>query len=445
MPQTRLPVVFAEFAEKYGPLTYPTVPVSTILIVNAYEAARELLDKRAALYADRPRMVMMGEPIGVEKETQMKRYDTGWRLQRKYLKQVLSANGVKANYVKLLENAWVEYLKSLISVPDHFLANLTSMIGQTVIDSSYGRHTDDEGNDYLKRLKYVQELVVGATFGYIVDLAPFLKHLPSWLSGMQFKRDAARWKAETDETRNLLFSRAIKDVYERGSTAQPSYTINALKQLRDADVEMNVSNPYVEAIKHSGFAFYSAGSETTEFTFRSLLLAMILFPEVQSAARAEIDRVIGKDRLPAFEDRENTPYHRAMVLESLRWNPAGPVGVPHRLMKDDMFEGYLLPKGTSVFPSIWSETRLTLRNPKYFKDPSSFKPERHMEEHGETELDPRRFVFGFGGRICPGSELALQSIRIGIAMILWAFELKPAEEGPKLRSDLDRFKLGNLR
>ncbi|KAG8989391.1 hypothetical protein FRB90_002255 [Tulasnella sp. 427] len=302
MPQSRLPVVFAEFGEKYRPLTYLTVPGSTILIVSSYEVVSELLDERAALYADRPRMVMMGELIGVEKETQMKRYDAGWRLQRKYLKQALSANGVKANYGKFLENAWVGYLKSLISDPDHFPANISRMIVLAVVK------------------------------------------------------------------------------YERGCNAQPSYTINALKQLRDADVELYLFNPDDEAIKHSGFAFFAAVSETKEFTFRSLLLAMILFPEVQFAARAEIDRVIGKDRLPNFEDRENNPYIRAMVLESLRWNPGGPIGVPHRLTKNDMFEGYLLPKGTSVFSSIWSETRLT---PRYLKDPSSFIPERYMEELGK--------------------------------------------------------------
>lgn len=53
---------------------------------------------------------------------------------------------------------------------------------------------------------------------------------------------------------------------------------------------------------------------------------MTLYPEVQAAAHAEIDRVIGRDRVPSFEDRDKTPYIKAMIQECLRWNPAGPIG-----------------------------------------------------------------------------------------------------------------------
>lgn len=64
MPTTLLPVGFAEFGKKYGPLTFIRVPGSTILVVNSYEAASDLLDKRGSLYADRPRMAMLGELVG---------------------------------------------------------------------------------------------------------------------------------------------------------------------------------------------------------------------------------------------------------------------------------------------------------------------------------------------------------------------------------------------
>lgn len=83
------------------------------------------------------------------------------------------------------------------------------------------------------------------------------------------------------------------------------------------------------------------------------------------------------------------------------------------------------------------------RNPKYFKDPTEFKPERFLTD--EPILDPRQFVFGFGRRICPGTELAMQSMWIGMASILWAFEIKPVGEiDPKLRVDTERFTLGNV-
>ena len=46
---------------------------------------------------------------------------------------------------------------------------------------------------------------------------------------------------------------------------------------------------------------------------------MLLYPEVQTAAQEEIDRVIGSDRLPEYEDREALPYVTAMMKETLRY------------------------------------------------------------------------------------------------------------------------------
>jgi cytochrome P450 len=59
-------------------------------------------------------------------------------------------------------------------------------------------------------------------------------------------------------------------------------------------------------------------------------LAMVLYPDVQKRAQEEIDSVVGKDRLPTFEDRPSLPYIDAIVLETLRWNPILPLGDLHR-------------------------------------------------------------------------------------------------------------------
>jgi cytochrome P450 len=54
---------------------------------------------------------------------------------------------------------------------------------------------------------------------------------------------------------------------------------------------------------------------------------MILNPEVQTKAHAEIDRVVGKDRLPDFNDRPSLPYVEAIMRETFRWHPAIPFGL----------------------------------------------------------------------------------------------------------------------
>jgi len=55
-------------------------------------------------------------------------------------------------------------------------------------------------------------------------------------------------------------------------------------------------------------------------------LAMVLYPDVQKRAQAEIDSVIGRDRLPTFEDRASLPYIDAVVRETFRWQPVTPLG-----------------------------------------------------------------------------------------------------------------------
>jgi cytochrome P450 len=47
----------------------------------------------------------------------------------------------------------------------------------------------------------------------------------------------------------------------------------------------------------------------------SYFLAIALYPEVEAKAHAEMDRVVGQDRLPVFEDRENLPYVEAICKE----------------------------------------------------------------------------------------------------------------------------------
>jgi len=53
---------------------------------------------------------------------------------------------------------------------------------------------------------------------------------------------------------------------------------------------------------------------------------MILYPDAQKRAQAEVDAVIGTERLPTFEDRSSLPYVDAVLRETLRWHPVFPLG-----------------------------------------------------------------------------------------------------------------------
>ncbi len=80
---------------------------------------------------------------------------------------------------------------------------------------------------------------------------------------------------------------------------------------------------------------------------------MTVFPDVQRKAQEEIDRVIGANRLPTAQDRENLPYINAIVKEVLRWQPVAPMGLPHTSTEEDVCEGYLIPKGAMVLANVW--------------------------------------------------------------------------------------------
>ena len=57
---------------------------------------------------------------------------------------------------------------------------------------------------------------------------------------------------------------------------------------------------------------------------------MIHYPHIMRKAQAQIDKVVGRDRVPTFADRPHLPYIRAVVKEVLRWWPVGPVGMQGR-------------------------------------------------------------------------------------------------------------------
>lgn len=54
---------------------------------------------------------------------------------------------------------------------------------------------------------------------------------------------------------------------------------------------------------------------------------MVLYPEVQNQAQAELDQVVGQHRLPMLSDWDNLPYLGAVIKEVLRWHPVTPQGV----------------------------------------------------------------------------------------------------------------------
>jgi len=123
---------------------------------------------------------------------------------------------------------------------------------------------------------------------------------------------------------------------------------------------------------------------------------MALHPEVMEKAQEELDRVVGKGRLPDFSDRDSLPYIDALVKELLRWNPPLPIAVPKRVMQDDVYRGYFIPAGATVIQNVWA----IFRDPNIYPDPEAFNPDRFLKDGKINPLvfNPEDRVFGAGRR-----------------------------------------------
>ncbi|KAH8921067.1 cytochrome P450 [Atractiella rhizophila] len=145
------------------------------------------------------------------------------------------------------------------------------------------------------------------------------------------------------------------------------------------------------------------------------LLNLLLHPEIVQKAQEEIDEVVGKDRLPEFEDRDSLPYCTNIVYETMRYQPVSPLGVPHKSLEDEYYRGMLIPKGSVVFANAWA----MCHDPEVYADPSTFDPCRYYpkEKGGNNEPIPVG-QFGFGRRVCVGRHLAVNSLWIIVVTLL---------------------------
>lgn len=278
----------------------------------------------------------------------------------------------------------------------------------------------DEPDSLVDRIeRLVEQIIEILTPGtWLVDIFPMIKYLPRGFPGTGFAKAvevvANDWAEMMDIPYNLVREQMKDGVHNTSFVSKAiEDRIDNGKQSRSCKEEQEEEH----AIKATAAVMYSGAVETTTSTLTVLILAMVKFPEVQRKAQEEIDRVVGTDRLPGFQDQQSLPYVEAVVTETLRWCPSFPMGLPHTTSHDLAAGGYLIPKGASIMPAVYWFTH----DPEVHKEPDVFDPERYMAPRNEP--DPRQVVFGYGRRICPGRHFADASLYIAAVRLLAAFKL----------------------
>jgi len=151
------------------------------------------------------------------------------------------------------------------------------------------------------------------------------------------------------------------------------------------------------------------------------------YPHIQKKAHEELDRVVGRERLPTIEDEANLPYCRAIIKEVGRcYNPLW-LGTPHTSVEDFTYKGKFIPKNTVVVLNTWT----IHHDERRFENPYEFDPERYIQDslssNDSAKLNDANqrdhWMFGAGRRICPGIITAERELWLVISRMLWAFEM----------------------
>ena len=93
----------------------------------------------------------------------------------------------------------------------------------------------------------------------------------------------------------------------------------------------------------------------TYSTLQAAFLALSRSPSALKRAQAELDAIVGPNRLPDFKDEASLVYVKATILEALRWHNVVPMGVAHASLADDELRGWFIPAGTVILSNIWYE------------------------------------------------------------------------------------------
>lgn len=403
---------YQEWTRKYGPIFSLQYGKDTLIILGSHQTARDLLDKRSNIYSSRPRCVMAGECATKGLSTLLMPYGQQWRNHQRLQASYLNVR-ISQHYRGLQDVESRQLIHELLSTTD-FADRYHRYSSSLVFALAYGKRMLRGDEQEVRDVDQIMEnfLQAGRVGTWIVDAIPVLNYLPMWLApwrrvGEAFYQFESRMNQYNlrvaQQTKAWNWSKQVLEMKEgkEMSTLELSYDVGII---------------------------YEAGSDTTTMALEIFTLAAVLYPDVMREAQEELDRVVGSERMPSFDDRGTLPYIEAIVKEVLRWRPVSAGGIPHAVTKEDEYMGYRIPEGAIVIGNHWA---IHLDDDTY-ENAMEFRPRRWIENP-----DLPLHAFGFGRRVCTGQHIAQNSLFINIARLLWAYYIERGHGQDGHPADID--------
>ncbi|KIK66003.1 hypothetical protein GYMLUDRAFT_239665 [Collybiopsis luxurians FD-317 M1] len=432
---------------EWGPLVY--IHSQNVLIINHLQVATDLLEDRARIYSDRETSVMLDLSGLADFILGMQRYSDKWRKHRKVFQQNFRQATISCFHPTQYKEVHL-FLRAMITAPSNFMQHTMALSQRTIYSAIYGLDIDPDDDIARKTAEVVQGIfsviLLNGAFP-VVERFPWLRHLPSWFPGCHFKRLTDRSRQRLMEAKTIPFDLAVNNL----KTGSKTSLIAELASQHEGNPEM------IEAIQAMGTTSSLAGADTvrdsslqldiaacmyqTAGSIGSFLLAMVMHPDAQVKGQEEIDRVVGKDRLPTFEDRQSLPFVESIYQEVMRLDPPVPLGVSHASIEDDFYRGYHIPKGCVIIPNVWAMNR----DPELYPEPDKFLPDRFFNSPEGPFIGVRNIpAFGFGRRffflspdyksllklyrVCSGRYMADNTVWLAIVSVLATLTLGKAKD-----------------
>ncbi|KAI0152833.1 cytochrome P450 [Xylariaceae sp. FL1272] len=416
-------VQFKKWAEEYGPVYSLMLGTRCMIVFNSDQAVKDTFDKKSSIYSSRPEVFIARTVGGSHKVDGGYRvlnmpYGDRWRMAHRVYHSILNVRAAKS-FVPYQDLENKQMLQGFLDKPEGFIDHLRRYSFSLTTQMIYGFRTPTIDDSRLKALYHNLHQfskAMGTGVAVFLDFFPWLRVLPDSITK---SRGVAKGLHEIELKYHKGNWMDVKRKLKAG-TAKPSLCVDLIKA-QDAEGFSDEQAGYIAG------NLLEAGADTTAAQLTGFVQAMLLYPEVQKKAQAELDRVCGS-RMPTMDDWDELPYIRACMKETNRWMPTAILGIAHAVTKDDEYLGYKIPKDAMCVVNVWA----IHMDPKRHPNPSAFDPMRYIDDN-TTSLESSQqrdvtkrdnFLFGVGRRICQGMHIADRSMFLAISRLLWSFRME---------------------